>query len=261
MSSRIVFNESRHRYSLDGKYVPGVTTVLNKAIGKPALINWSAKLAAQWAATNREAFEILGEENWIQTATAASIRARDEAMRNGTLLHLLAESLVYGDELPAEDPQGLPWPDEIYRSAEQLARFYDAWRVIPVRHEAVVFHSEHRWAGKLDLIADLGSSQERWLLDYKTGASGVWPEATLQANAYANATHIQNGEKDEPMIRVERLGAVWLRPDSWQLHPLRYDPELYTVFGHAMRVAAWTSERADTNVLAPLPIPSKEATA
>jgi len=259
MSSRIVFNEGRHTYALDGSYVPGVTTVLNKAIGKPALINWSARLAAQWAATNREALDLLGEEEWIKTCTAASNRARDKAMRDGTLLHLLAESLVYGDPLPDEDPQGLPWPDEIYRSAEQLARFYDAWQVIPVRHEAVVYHEIHRWAGKLDLIADLGAGQERWLLDYKTGATGIWPETALQLNAYAAATHISNGEKDEPMLQVERLGAVWLRPDSWQLHPLRYDPALYQVFGHAMRVAAWTSERNEASVLAPLPLPDKEA--
>lgn len=257
MSSRIVFNAGRHTYALDGAYVPGVTTVINKAIGKPALIRWSAKLAAQWAATNVEAMTLLGEEEWIATAAKASDRARDEAMRAGTKLHELAESLVYGDELPAEDPQGLPWPDEIYRSAEQLARFYDAWDVEPVVHEAIVFHAEHRWAGRLDLIGRL-SDNAVWLLDYKTGATGIWPETALQLNAYAKATHIQIAGEDRPMIEVERLGAVWLRPDSWQLHPLRFDPALYAVFGHAMRVAAWTSEAKDANVLAPLPIPTKE---
>jgi hypothetical protein len=258
VSSRVVFSAGRHTYSLDGSWVPGVTSVARFASRPDGLIRWSAREAAAWAAANVDALPVLGPEEWQKTAATASDRVRDRSMLAGTQVHSLAEALVYGSELPAEDPNGLPWPEDVFRTAEQLARFYDAWNVEPVAHELIVFHESHRWAGRLDLIADLRDGA-RWLLDYKTGATGVWPETTLQLNAYKRATHCQLGGDDVAMFAVDRLAAVWLRPDSWELIPLEDDDEHYSTFGHAMRVAAWVNRRAKSSVLPPLPIPSEEA--
>jgi hypothetical protein len=255
MSSRLVFSPARHTYSLDGERVPGVTTVIGKATGKPGLVKWSARLAAEWAATHRDELDTLGEEEWVKVATAASDRARDLGARNGTLLHKLAERLLWGDPLPDADDQGAPFPTEIRLSAEQLARFMDAWNVTPIVHEVAVFHEEHRWAGTLDLVADLADGQ-RWLLDWKTGSSGVWPEMALQLAAYRHATHVQVGDRDMLMTPVQRAACVWVRPDSWELIPVRADADTYEVFRHMLPVAAWASARRDDYVGAPVPVPA-----
>lgn len=256
MSSRLVYSERGHRYSLDGRRVPSVTGVIGKATGKPALIKWAARLAAQWAADNREGLEHLGTEAWVKMATTASDRARDLAAANGTRLHKMAEALLYGDPLPTTDPEtGEPYPDDIVRSAEQAARFLDAWQVEPVIHEAPVFHEFHRWAGRLDLVADLADGH-RWLLDWKTGATGVWPETSLQLAAYRHATHVVDAGNDRTMPEVDRGGAVWLRPDGWELVPVDTSDGTYDVFGHAMRVAEWVGMSRDQSVGASLPVPA-----
>lgn len=259
MGTRVVFNEGRHTYALDGRYTPGVTTVINKASASGGLIYWAAKQAAQWAATNVDLVQALGEEEWIKAAAGAADRARDAAGDAGRQVHQLAEALVYGEPLPPETPEGLPWPDDVFRTAEQLARFYDAWDVRPVVHEAIVFHETHWWAGRLDLIADL-SDGNRWLLDYKTGSSGIWPSTALQLAAYRHATHIQVDGNDQPMepLRPARCGAVWLRPDGWQLHPVRADADVYRVFGYCLRVAEFHSLKKEQSVLAPLPVPDQK---
>jgi hypothetical protein len=255
MPSRLVYSDGRHTYSLDGARVPSVTTVISKATGKPALLAWAARLAAEWAADHADDLPVLGTASWVREAAGASNRARDAAAKNGTLLHDLAEKLLYGDPLPDADHDGAPFPDDVIRTAEQIARFMDAWDVQPHISEAAVFNETDRWAGRLDLVADLADG-DRWLLDWKTGASGVWPETSLQLTAYANATHIQVGGADLPMPEVQHCAAVWVRPDGWELIPVRRDPETYEVFRHMLRVAEWASLRRDDSVAAPLPVPA-----
>ena len=46
----LTFDEARHRYSLDGKPVTGVTTIIGKGLPKPGLPYWSAKVVAEAAA-------------------------------------------------------------------------------------------------------------------------------------------------------------------------------------------------------------------
>jgi hypothetical protein len=255
MSSRVGYQERYHRYSLDGEWVPSVTTVTSKALDKPGLAGAAAKETAAWAAIHVDELPQLGEEAWRRQATGWYRAQWADSRDRGTLLHDLAEALVGGDPLPSEAADGTPYPDDVYASAQQLARFMDAWHVNPLAHEAIVWHETDRWAGRLDLIADLADGN-RWLLDYKTGASGIWPETSLQLAAYAHATHIVHKGEDVPMPQVDRAAAVWVRPDQWQLIPVAIGDAVYDVFRHAMPVAAWAKLDRDQSVGAPLPEPT-----
>jgi hypothetical protein len=250
-----VFSEDRHAYSLDGKAVPSVTTVTGKAIAKPGMVAAAAKEAALWAAAHQDDLAVLGPDSWQREAATAHTRAWNRARDDGTTLHGLAEKLLYGDPLPAEGPDGLPFPDEMLRMAKQAARFMDAWDVDPVLHEALVFHETDRWAGRLDLVADLRGG-DRWLLDWKTGRTGIWPETSMQLTAYAHATHVQVGDHDAPMPPVQHTAAVWIRPDTWELVPVRNDDQVYGVFLHAMAVAEWAGLRRADSVAAPMAVPA-----
>ena len=253
--SRVVFTGGRfHRYAIDGKRAPSPTTVVNKALAKPGLVMAAAKEAAIWAVVHHEELGQLGEYEWRHSCQMAHRRVWDQARDNGTKLHALAEQLVFGNALPTEDADGLPWPDDIYASAEQLARFFDAWQVDPVVHEAIVFHERHWWAGRLNLIADLGDGR-RWLLDYTTGASGVWPEKALQLSAYRHATHLVNGTNDVPMPEVGSCAVVWVRPDGWELVPVKADDHAYEMFLHCLALEPWADQKRDEVVGAPLAVP------
>ena len=49
MTSRLTYDERWHRYALDGRRVPNVTTTIGKASEKPGLAYAAAREAALWA--------------------------------------------------------------------------------------------------------------------------------------------------------------------------------------------------------------------
>jgi hypothetical protein len=262
MTSRLTFSERGHTYALDGKRLPGVTTIIRNATDKPALVNAAAKEAGIWAAANMEALAILGTDTWVRQAAAAPRTVWRAKASRGTLLHEAARQLVRGDPLAPANEAGEVWPDDVIRSAEQLARFMDEWDAQPVLAERPVFHEAHGWAGTLDLVADLRDGR-RWLLDYKTGETGVYPETSVQLAAYRHASHVQeateDGPEDRPMVQVDRAGVVWVRPDGYELRPVRADVTVYQIFLRMMAVSAWASWPREESVGDPLPVPVGQA--
>lgn len=261
MASRLVFSARAHTYALDGKRVPGVTTVINRATDKPALVNAAARETALWAAANVEALGVLGTDVWVKQAAAAPRSVWSGKAQRGTLLHDAARQLVAGEPLTPVDPAGHQWPDDVIRSAEMLARFMDEWDAQPVLAETAVFHEAHKWAGTLDLIAELKDGR-RWLLDYKTGETGIYPKDAMQLAAYRHATHVvwtdpETGEReDRPMVKVDSAACVWVRPDAYELRPVRADLAMYDRFCHMLPVADWTTWDREATVGEPVPVPA-----
>lgn len=251
-----------HRYALDGNLVPSVTTVLNASLNKPGLVGSAVKLTAAWCAINVDSLHrsdvdglrgpgLLDESQWRDLATKHHRNVWNEARDVGVNVHTIAEQLVYGAQMPAAQADGTPWTDDVTRMAEQLADFMDRTSLRPVVHESLVYHAVHRYAGRFDLIADLDVEgvRARWLLDYKTGASGVWGEASLQATAYRAATHVQierDGDLvDVDMPAVDQCGALWVRPDGWELLPLTTNADQFDAFLAALRLYPWTKRKRD----------------
>lgn len=262
MTSRLTFSEKSHTYALDGKRVPGVTTIIRNATDKPALPPAAAKETALWAAINTESLAGMGPDQWVRSASAAYRDVWNASAKRGTLLHEAARQLVRGDPLQPADPEtGEVWPDDVIRSAEQLAKFMDQWDAQPVLAERPVFHDAHHWAGTVDLVADLRDGR-RWLLDYKTG-KGVYPETSVQLAAYRHASHVQvltDGEpEDRAMPRVDRAGVVWVRPDGYELRPVRADITVYQVFLRMIDVSRWAGWKREDSVGEPLPVPEGAA--
>jgi hypothetical protein len=260
VTSRLVFTPSRHTYALDGKRVPGVTTIIRKATAKDALPPAAAKETALWAAANVDALTSLGADTWVKTAAGAYRDVWNARATLGTRLHEAARQLVSGTELTPVDPDtGEVWPDDEQRMAQHLARFMDEWDVTPLAAERPVYNDTDRWAGTLDLVARMRDGR-RWLVDYKTGASGIWPETSLQLAAYRHATHVQvetnDGLADWPMPQVDECAALWVRPDGYELRPVRADRRVYDVFLSMMPVADWASWKREQSVYDPVPVPS-----
>lgn len=256
--SRLVVTGGRfHRYSLDGQRVPTVTGITRKAVAKPGLLPWAAKSAAQWSAAHVAELASLGEGLWIDRATKAADRIRDESANAGKQVHSIAQRLVYGEPVQTDDPDtGEPYSDDVVRMGGQVAQFMDRWDVSAdtALVERPVFSEKHRYAGTFDLVATLRGGQ-CWMIDYKTGASGIYPENALQTVAYSHATHVVIGGDDVEMPRIDRCAALWVRPDYWELVPLRSDDVVWSTFLSAMRVAEFMSLRVEDVVAAPLPVP------
>lgn len=249
MASRLVvstYKNGNHRYSLDGEWVPGVTS-LTHVLHKPALQTWYARQAATWAALNPEQLATLGHESFVATASKAPDRARDQAGSIGRTLHSHAETLVATGQVDVDEAD-LPL-------VVQAADFLDRMLAHPVASERAVFHDMFQYAGRLDLLADLNGSDGTWLLDFKTGASGVWPEMALQQAAYRFCTHmaaLDAAGEDPPMPPVAHVGIVWVRPEGWQLIPLRADRDVWTTFLALIPLHQFSKRKRDAIVGAPM---------
>ncbi len=113
--------------------------------------------------------------------------------------------------------------------------------------------------GTLDAVAHLGDGQV-WLLDFKTSASGIWPEAAVQLAAYRNAEFYLDADGDEqPMPAVDTAGCVWLRADGYDLIPVNTGPDVFRVFLYAQQLAQFTRAPRETYVGDTLTHPDKEA--
>lgn len=245
------FNDRAHRYWLDGRPVPGVTSLLKSGLPKPALVYWSAKSVAEYVADNPEGVEQLramGRGPMVSALKGVPWQKRDEAAVRGTDVHALAERILHGESVEV--------PEHLAGHVEGYARWLDAFDVEPIVTEVPVANRAHWWAGKPDAVVRLGG--EVWLLDWKT-SSGVYGETALQTAAYARAEfYAPTTDDEQPMPHIDRTGVVHITADESLLYPLAATPdeidEAYAVFRHVAYVANktdWIKERIGEPMTAP----------
>ena len=284
---RVRAGKSGHRYIVDGKNYSGrgVTKLIGDGIPKPALIGWAARITAEAAVYERDtwlpmatggrpkaAIEWLKEARWQST---------NEAAVRGTDVHVLAARLADGETVDVDD-----------RTAS-LVDAYLAFRddFLPENElsERMIVNRTHVYAGTFDLVADLvayewvpelGKARHklddaeaelldegkltvrpaRVLVDYKTGASGIYPEATIQLAAYRNAEAMlpgleANPEDELPMPEVDFAAVLWLRDDAtYELRPVLADERAFKVFLYGAQIARFAGRDGwgSTTIFSPI---------
>jgi hypothetical protein len=204
-----------HWYLLDGVKADGVTTVLSKALPKPALTAWAARSVAEFVADNQiEVTALYGEgrDRMVNELKGTPYRERDAAANRGTEVHALAEKLVKGEEVEV--------PGEIAGYVNAYVQFLDQWSPKPVLVEAPIGNRKWNLAGTLDLVAELPGG-EIALMDVKT-SKGVYPEVALQLAAYANAEFYMDGGVEVPMasLGITTGYVIHVRDGSYQVIPV-----------------------------------------
>lgn len=196
----LVFNpDSSVRYTIDGKRATGVTTILG-AINKPALIDWSAKMAYQDCADN----------NYNDAAIARIIKDKDyahkkrseSAMDVGTAAHANVEAYIrfkMGEtqsfELdPAVAHMVQPFIDWAEGRVPVKAKTYrydkNSIEVAPttikfLRAEQSVFSIKYFYAGTFDFLCEIDG--KKYVCDFKTSTGIYGREYFYQTAAYRNA--------------------------------------------------------------------------
>jgi len=237
-----------HSYFLDGKKVPGVTSILSDGLAKPALISWAARTVAGYAIDHWDELTQETPSGRLKVLEKAHYADRDAAGKRGTEVHRLAERLNKGEEVPV--------PDELAGHVESYVRFLDEHDVQPVLTECPVL-SQTKWpyAGTLDLIADMPALGQRLLLDVKTARSGVFPDNALQLAAYRYATHYLDGGELKPMGDVDGCAVVHVRADGYSLVPLQAGRDVHRFFLYCRELWRWQNEASKTVVGDEIPPP------
>jgi len=226
------FNEQVHKYWLDGRPVPGVTSLIKGGYPAPALTYWAAKTVAEWVADNEDEVDRLrgmGRGPMVAALKETPWAQRDAAANRGTEVHALAEKLIAGE--PVETPE------EIIGHVESCARFLDLWRPEPVLVEVSIAHRAHWWAGRLDFLATLPDGRTV-LFDWKTSRSGIFAETAFQLAAYSHAEfYAPDLDTEKPLPHIDACAAVWVRADGFDVIPVDASDATYSTFRHIAWVA------------------------
>lgn len=179
-----------HRYTADGKYRPGVTTVI-KTMDAPALDAWKVKVQVE--GTARAAYTNPPIENEPLDAYVSRLkklgaqeyeheRLSDEAARVGVDVHSLIDHAI-------RTMLGLEV--EIPKVCEEALFRFSGWRewaqdveMKPLATEACVFNAEHDYCGTFDTLAIVRGDVA--VIDYKP-TPDLYPERRLQLAAYRKA--------------------------------------------------------------------------
>lgn len=241
-------NGRGHSYKLDGQKVDGVTTIIGNGIPKPALINWAAREVATFAADHLDTLTTLKRDERIDLLKGSHYRERDAAARRGTEVHGLAEKLVNGEEVTV--------PEELMGHVDSYLRFLDEWNPTAILVEAVVGHRTHKWMGTFDLFAEIDG--EPWLLDIKTTRSGIYGDTALQLAAYRHAEFfLASSGQEQPMPWAEKVGAIWVRADGYDIVPVEAGEDVYRCFRYAQQIAAFTTTHSKEWVGDTIPPPTR----
>lgn len=233
------FSAKAHRYWLDGKPCPGVTTLLGKGLPKPALPYWSAKSVAEYVVDNPDQVDnlrSLGRGPAVAALRAIPWQARDTAAVRGTDVHALAEELIHGREVDV--------PEHLAAHVEGYVHWLDEFQVEAVHTEHPVANRQWHYAGTFDAVIRFGRGP--WagrtvLADWKT-SSGVYGETGLQTAAYARSEFMAPDEITEiPTPAVDATGVLHITDAGSQFYPLSATPdeidEAFKVFSHIAYVA------------------------
>ena len=192
----LVFNESNHRYRLDGKSVRGVTGLIGAGTPKDALIAWAAEQAGLWALDHLDDLQSMPPKEALRRMKWAHRDVRDAAGIKGTAVHGIAQMIHETGEADVDD-EHMPF-------ITGYLDFLDEWEITPVLAERPCGNRTHWYAGTFDLLATspkiLGGALVQ--IDLKT-SKRPRSEVAMQTAAYARAEFYTDPDGTEhPMPEV-----------------------------------------------------------
>lgn len=166
---------ARRQYRVDGKRVPGVTTVLG-VLDKPALVGWASRTAAD-AAVEAVA-NGMPHDAAKEAGRKAVFARRDKAADLGTRAHAMVEAHFAGEEISVDvsDPEKA----KVYACARRAIDHIEKTCTRVVLSETA-YTSPMGFGGTLDLVVERDG--KLLIADLKTG-KGVHDEVVPQLAAY-----------------------------------------------------------------------------
>lgn len=233
----------------DGERYPSVTTILG-VIGKPALIQWSAKVERELVLETSANLYMdvhgtpeMSRMAWITTMTTrlgkerANQKALSKAGEIGSQIHALIEWELQMKMLTQ------PGPSPHVTDAAMWG--FMAWQdwaksvnLKPIAIEQTVWSRTHGYAGTLDLLAEVNG--ELTVLDWKSGKA-VYPEAHLQNAAYRTAIR-EMGHGDPVKGIIVRVPKVVTDP-NFEAVEADSEAESMEVFLNAKKLWEWNQAK------------------
>lgn len=239
-----------HRYTVDGSYRPGVTTVIG-TLDAPALDRWKVKVQVEGTARAGYTNPPLEHEpldgyvsrlKRISSEQYEHERLSDEAARIGSDVHALIEHAIKS-MLGHATAQPTVCEEALYRFAGWRTWAKDAG-LVPLAAEARLYNSAHEYCGSLDALVLLQAKVRGrvTLLDWKPTPT-LYDERRLQSSAYRKAL-VSMGwpEMEGAIVSIPREGG-----DISVIYAESPGPEMdstFEAFLALLRVYHWQAEVA-----------------
>lgn len=251
----IRYQDSDHRYWIDGIEVPSVSALLEETTPKPALTWWGMRVGIaaciKLLQENHVSWPVLAEHVYEEVLTGIPINSpkvmrgkgknrkekilveaetinkkldtnniKSDAGDRGTAVHAAVELIGTHDTIP--DINEFPVEQQGYIRA--VARWWMEQQPEFLRQEVIVGSRRHAFAGRFDLDANYpaptAEGKSRILTDFKTSKS-VYESHFEQLRLYELAEYELNEfiiEVDE-RVTFDRLAVVLLKPDgNYEVH-------------------------------------------
>lgn len=183
-TDNFIFNPKGHSYTLDGKKLTGVTTILG-VIAKE-LTQWASNMAVDYVINNSEKavnqVAFIVTEQTLEDARKAWITVRDKAGDSGKDIHSIVEGIV--KRAIALDGHISPVEAHEYADNPQVTNFINWATTSNIRFlesEKSVYSRTNWCAGTLDIVCE--KDGEVYLADVKT-AKSIYPTNYWQMSAY-----------------------------------------------------------------------------
>lgn len=176
----LVFEPYKHEYTYNGKKVYGVTSVL-QVISKPALLFWSANMAADYFRDNIKpgiSYDEIQLESIWKAAKKAHTLKKEEAGSIGHLVHNWVDQYCKGEQ-PA-----MPINEKAQGGIARFLQWVKEHNVKFLSNEQPCFSRKYNYAGTIDGICQIDG--KLYIFDLKT-SNGIWDEYLIQVAAYKNA--------------------------------------------------------------------------
>lgn len=224
----LTFDETRHAYTLDGRRVPGVTSIIGVLDKSGPLTRWAARTVAEYVWDNPdETTRLLAgdREQCVRALTAIPDAIRDTAADRGSTIHTHAEAILRDHAADVADV--------LVPVVQGVVRFLEEWEVDPILTEYACASREHRWAGTGDTIAHYRhpNTGHRGVLyaDWKSGKN-TYGESGLQFAAYVNAEFWGLDGDERPIPEVDAVYGVHTLPGEAVVYPYEHGPAVYADF-------------------------------
>ena len=194
--NKFEFDPRRHRYTLNGREMTGVTTVLG-VINKPALVPWAAGMATESVRASMNDLKDSPElifanlDDILDKAKAAHTARKDSRASSGANTHKQIEELI-NVALEGFDGyiQHSTNPD---KQVQQFIQWSTENKVQYLASEKVMYHPEWFVGGTVDFVAVIDG--KKYIGDIKTQKK-IWDRVPFFQMAAYRGMLESMGEKD-----------------------------------------------------------------
>lgn len=209
----LVFDKARHRYSLDGKPVRGVTSLIEGGTSKEALVRWAPKFVAKFVEDNWALVEQWKHDPDVDLVRRLQFlpeKFKIEAGERGTAIHDASEQVLMTGTADVA-PEHLP-------EVNALLDLSDKWGIRPLQMtlrdgrttqmvEKSVGNRAYWYAGRFDVIGTVDALGGAVCQIDTKSSNGVYGSMSMQLAAYRKAEFwVDDSDPDAeyPMPEIER---------------------------------------------------------